>query len=83
MEKQYERGEIKILSLEEYAKYVADFLEYLPEDIIVHRMTGEAEDSELIAPEWCSPKRKMEVLNTLENEFRKREADEKLKLIKV
>ncbi len=83
MEKQYEKSEINVLSLEEYAKYVADFLEYLPENIIVHRMTGEAEESELIAPDWCSPKRKMEVLNALEEEFKKREANKKLKLIKV
>ncbi len=81
MEKQYERGEINVLSLEEYAKYVADFLEYLPEDIIIHRMTGEAEENELIAPDWCSPKRKMEVLNALEKEFKKREANKKLQLI--
>jgi len=81
MEKQYERGEIEVLSLEDYAKYVADFLEYLPEDIIIHRMTGEAEESELIAPDWCSPKRKMDVLNALENEFRKREANKKLNLV--
>ncbi len=81
MEKQYERGEISVLTLEEYAKYVADFLEYLPEDIIIHRMTGEAEESELIAPDWCSPKRKMDVLNALEKEFKKREANKKLNLI--
>ena len=83
MEKQYQNGDISVLSLEEYVKYVADFLEHLPEDIIIHRMTGEAEEEELIAPDWCSPKRKMEVLNALEEEFKKREAQKKLKLINV
>ncbi len=81
MEKQYKNGEIDVLSLEEYARYVADFLEYLPEDIIIHRMTGEASDDELIAPDWCSPRRKMEVLNALEEEFKRRETDKKLKLV--
>ena len=81
MEKQYANGEIDVLSLEEYARYVADFLEYLPEDIIIHRMTGEASDDELIAPDWCSPRRKMEVLNALEEEFKRRETDKKLKLV--
>ncbi len=81
MEKQYEKGEINVLSLEQYTKYVADFLEYLPDDIIVHRMTGEASEDELIAPDWCSPRRKMEVLNALEEEFKKREINKKLKLI--
>jgi len=83
MEKQYEKGEISVLSLKEYTKYVADFLEYLPKDIIIHRMTGEAEESELIAPDWCSPKRKMDVLNALEEEFSKRNANKKLNLLKV
>jgi radical SAM protein (TIGR01212 family) len=81
MEKQYEKGEIEVLSLEDYVRYVADFLEYLPEDIIIHRMTGEAEEEELIAPDWCSPKRKMDVLNALEREFKKREANKKLSIV--
>ena len=66
MEKQYERGEIQTLTLEEYAKIVADLIEYLPEDMIVHRLTGEAPDDELVAPDWCSPKRKQEVLQSIE-----------------
>ncbi len=72
MEKQYERGEIKTLSMEEYAKIVAELVEYLPEDIIVHRLTGEAPDDELVAPKWCSPKYKQNVLNEIQKEIDKR-----------
>jgi len=81
MEKQYYKGEIKELDIKEYAKLAVDFLSYLPKDIIVHRITGEASEEELIAPYWCSPKYKQEVLKAIEEEFKKREASKQLMLI--
>jgi len=72
MEKQYERGEIKLLSMEEYAKIVVDMFEHLPDDIIVHRLTGEAPEEELIAPEWCLPSKKQDVLKAINDEFERR-----------
>ena len=76
MEKQYERGEIQTLTLEEYAKIVADLIEYLPEDMIVHRLTGEAPDDELVAPDWCSPRRKQEVLQSIESAISMKKANQ-------
>ena len=81
MAKQYENGEFGLLDLEEYANIVADILEILPEDIIVHRLTGEASEDELIAPEWCSPKRKMDVLTAIENAIQKKKESKKLLII--
>lgn len=66
MEKQYYRGEIQLLTMEEYADIVAELLEYLPKDIIIQRLTGEALEDELIAPDWCTSKRKKDVLNMIE-----------------
>jgi len=80
MEKQYYRGEVKELDMKEYAKLAVDFLSYLPKDMIVHRITGEAAEDELVAPYWCSPKYKMEVLKAIEEELQKRERLEKLSL---
>ncbi len=81
MAKQYENGEFGLLDLEEYANIVADILEILPDDIIVHRLTGEASEDELIAPEWCSPKRKMDVLTAIENAIQKKKESKKLLII--
>ncbi|WP_297455144.1 TIGR01212 family radical SAM protein [Persephonella sp.] len=81
MAKQYENGEFGLLDLEEYASIVADILEVLPDDIIVHRLTGEASEDELIAPEWCSPKRKMDVLTAIENAIQKKKESKKLLII--
>jgi len=81
MAKQYANGEFDVLALEEYATIVADILDILPEDIVVQRLTGEAGDDELIAPQWCSSKRKMDVLKAIDIAIKKKE-DEK-RLIKI
>ncbi|NPA13005.1 MAG: TIGR01212 family radical SAM protein [Aquificae bacterium] len=78
MAKQYANGEFEVLDMEEYAKIVADILEHLPEDIIVHRLTGEATDEELIAPDWCSSKRKMDVLKAIDNAINKKKEEKTL-----
>ncbi|WP_457642179.1 TIGR01212 family radical SAM protein [Persephonella sp.] len=78
MEKQFYRGEIKTLTLEEYANIVAQLLEILPENMVIHRLTGEASEDELIAPDWCTSKRKMEVLNAIDESIKRREANKKL-----
>ncbi len=77
MEKQYYRGEIKTLTLDEYANIVAELLEYLPDGMIIHRITGEASDDELIAPDWCSPRKKQEVLKKLEDTISRREKEKR------
>lgn len=80
MEKQYKNGEIKLLDLEEYAEIVAILLDYLPEEIIIHRLTGEAPDEELIASGWCSPKEKQKVLKTIDEAIKKHQLNKKLQV---
>ncbi|ACO04798.1 MULTISPECIES: TIGR01212 family radical SAM protein [Persephonella] len=80
MEKQFYRGQIKTLTLEEYADIVAHLLDILPDDIIVHRLTGEATEEELISPDWCTSKRKMEVLNAIDEAIKRRQSNKKLSL---
>ena len=59
----YLAGKFQCLTLDEYAELVKDCLEILPEDIIIHRMTGDGDKKILIAPEWSGDKKN--VLNTL------------------
>lgn len=42
MVKQYEKGQLEFLSLEDYVSLVVDQLEMIPEDVIVHRITGDS-----------------------------------------
>jgi len=52
----YKRGEIRCLEQREYVDLVVDFLEILPSDMVVQRLTGDPVKSELIAPSWAREK---------------------------
>ncbi len=54
----YEKGEYACLEQEAYAGLVCDFLELLPEDMVIQRLTGDPHPEELIAPPWSLEKRK-------------------------
>ncbi|MCX7769560.1 MAG: TIGR01212 family radical SAM protein [Proteobacteria bacterium] len=56
LEKEYEKGLFMPLSREKYVELVSVFLEYLREDIVIHRLTGDAHRGELIAPKWSEDK---------------------------
>ena len=57
------------LSEEEYFKLIAQAVELLPQNVVVHRLTGDGPKNLLIAPLWTANKRV--VLNNMENYFTK------------
>ena len=59
----YLAGSFKCLTMEEYTELVRDALALLPEDIVIHRMTGDGDKKLLIAPKWSMDKKR--VLNRL------------------
>ena len=67
---QYEREPFPLLSLEEYAELIAQSVRILPEETVIHRLTGDAPGSLLIAPEWTRNKKR--VLNEIQREINKR-----------
>ncbi len=70
LEKLYEEGSFNTLSLKEYISLLADFIERIPDDMIVHRIMGDRNETELVAPGWSL--RKGTVQKALEDEFHKR-----------
>jgi len=52
LEKIYSKGEIKVLSKEEYLDLVATQLTYLPPNVVIQRIGTDAMRDELIAPRW-------------------------------
>ncbi len=66
----YERHPFHVLAFEEYCDLVISCLELLPQDMVIHRMTGDGPRDLLIAPMWSLDKRK--ILNTIFHEMRKR-----------
>lgn len=69
--KEYEENPFKVFTLEEYVDLVVKCLRILPEDIVVHRITGDGPKKLLIAPLWSADKKR--VLNALNKAIR--EAD--------
>lgn len=67
----YEKEKFSILSKEEYIDIVCSQLEYLDEDIVVMRITGDPIADELIAPNWLL--KKFVVLNGIDKEMVKRD----------
>jgi radical SAM protein (TIGR01212 family) len=56
MERLYQKGQYRCLSQEEYAGLVCDFLERLPSDTVIQRLTSDPHADELIAPRWALDK---------------------------
>ena len=67
---EYEREPFPLLTMEEYAELVAQSVRLLPENTVIHRLTGDAPGKLLIAPEWTRNKKR--VLNAVNREIEKR-----------
>ncbi len=52
----YHREGFRCLNRKEYANLVVDFLELLPPDMVIQRLTGDPIQSELVAPLWAKEK---------------------------
>lgn len=70
------REPFPLLSAEEYTDLVADCLQILPENIVIHRMTGDPPKNLLIAPAWTADKKR--VLNLLQKKIRLRKTEQHL-----
>jgi len=66
----YEAGLYTPLTFEQYANILIDCIGHLSEQIVIHRITGDAPKKLLLAPLWSADKKR--VLNTLHKEFRER-----------
>lgn len=56
MEKAWRRGELEVLDVETYVEWLADFVERLGPDQVLHRLTGDSPAEDLLAPTWTSHK---------------------------
>ncbi len=48
----WRQGRLQVLQPEEYVAWLADFLEHLDPEQVIHRITGDAEPEKLLAPRW-------------------------------
>ena len=68
--KLYLEDKFHVLTKEEYVSIVCDQLEYLDENIVINRITGDPDINELIEPTWLT--KKFSVLNEIDKELKRR-----------
>ena len=68
--RQYEENPFPLLSLDEYTDIAAESISILPEEMVIHRMTGDGPGNLLIAPDWVRNKKK--VLNTISRKLKEK-----------
>ena len=64
LEKYYYKNKFKILSKEEYVNIVVKQLEYLNPKIVIHRLTEDPKEDDIIEPKWLT--KKFTVLNEID-----------------
>ena len=66
--KEYLAEPFPLLTMEEYTSLVAKSMRILPDEMVIHRMTGDGPGDLLIAPDWVRNKKK--VLNTINRKLK-------------
>ncbi len=67
LEKDYNEGKFRTLTLDEYIHILENCIESIPADMVVHRLTGDGSKRNLIAPLWSADKKR--VLNEISHAF--------------
>nr|WP_297396459.1 TIGR01212 family radical SAM protein [uncultured Peptostreptococcus sp.] len=66
------KGCLELLLKDDYIKLVCDQLEILPQEMVIHRLTGDGKKEDLVGPMWSL--KKWEVLNAIDDELKRRKS---------
>ena len=58
------------MTLDEYTDLICTCVEIIPQNVVIHRLTGDGAKRDLIAPLWSADKKK--VINTINKALSKR-----------
>lgn len=67
LEREYDNGAFDTLTLEQYAEILCECISVLPENVVIHRLTGDGNKQDLIAPLWTKDKKR--VLNYINHKI--------------
>lgn len=56
---EYEKGNVTILTLEQYADILIKCLKVIPKATVIHRLTGDGDKKILVAPMWSADKKRV------------------------
>ena len=68
LEKDYLEGKVPVMNLDEYTDLVVKLVKLIPDNVVIHRLTGDGPKRILVAPKWTGDKKK--VLNTLNRKLK-------------
>jgi radical SAM protein (TIGR01212 family) len=71
MVKLYDQGRLKFLEKDEYVDLICEAITLLPQEMVIHRLTGDAPRNLLIGPMWSL--KKWEVLNAIDRKLKEEE----------
>ncbi|MBR4341190.1 MAG: TIGR01212 family radical SAM protein [Lachnospiraceae bacterium] len=57
LEKEYLEGKIKVLSEDEYIHILKECVSIIPDNVVIHRLTGDGDKKILVAPLWSGDKK--------------------------
>jgi len=57
LEKEYREGKVHVLSEDEYIDILKRCVQVIPENVVVHRLTGDGDKKILVAPLWSGDKK--------------------------
>ena len=73
LEKEYLEGRVHVLSEDEYLDILEQCLRVIPEQVVIHRLTGDGDKRLLVAPLWSGDKK--HVWNRIQKIMEKREIE--------
>lgn len=60
---EYKQGKISVIEFDEYINLIKQCVDIIPENVVIHRLTGDGAKKDLIAPMWSADKKR--VLNAI------------------
>ncbi len=63
---EYLSGRVPVMEMDEYVALVGELVRMIPDDVVIHRLTGDGDKKILVAPKWSGDKKR--VLNALRKE---------------
>lgn len=67
LEKEYLTGKVKVLTEDEYIRILKECVCLIPDNMVIHRLTGDGDKRILVAPLWSGDKK--HVINRIRNEI--------------
>lgn len=68
LEKMYHNNEFQLLTRQEYIDLVVEQLRYIPENIVIERLTGDGKVDDLVAPLWSI--KKVTIINDIDKKMK-------------